>query len=135
MLPEANAVHGKEGLGISSLKCPRRDLNPCYRRERPVSWAELDDGDRDAIAVRVASAVGLGDGQFVYQRPPRPATGARPAAPRKACAVEDARASAVRGRVTRQPSAAAVVSTPIHHRAIASSTSSKGSARIVASPS
>ena len=24
---------------------PRRDLNPCYRRERPVSWAELDDGD------------------------------------------------------------------------------------------
>src|SRR5262249_23164775 len=26
-------------------KGPRRDLNPCYRRERPVSWAELDDGD------------------------------------------------------------------------------------------
>ncbi len=25
---------------------PRRDLNPCYRRERPVSWADLDDGDR-----------------------------------------------------------------------------------------
>ena len=24
---------------------PRRDLNPCYRRERPVSWARLDDGD------------------------------------------------------------------------------------------
>ncbi len=24
---------------------PRRDLNPCYRRERPVSWAGLDDGD------------------------------------------------------------------------------------------
>ena len=24
---------------------PRRDLNPCCRRERPVSWARLDDGD------------------------------------------------------------------------------------------
>ena len=24
---------------------PRRDLNPCYRRERAVSWAGLDDGD------------------------------------------------------------------------------------------
>ncbi len=24
---------------------PRRDLNPCRRRERPVSWARLDDGD------------------------------------------------------------------------------------------
>ena len=32
---------------LSSRKVwrPRRDLNPCYRRERPVSWAELDDGD------------------------------------------------------------------------------------------
>ena len=24
---------------------PQGDLNPCYRRERPVSWARLDDGD------------------------------------------------------------------------------------------
>ncbi len=24
---------------------PQGDLNPCYRRERPVSWTELDDGD------------------------------------------------------------------------------------------
>lgn len=24
---------------------PRRDSNPCYRRERAVSWAGLDDGD------------------------------------------------------------------------------------------
>jgi hypothetical protein len=24
---------------------PRRDLNPCRRRERPGSWARLDDGD------------------------------------------------------------------------------------------
>jgi hypothetical protein len=26
-------------------KRPRRDLNPCCRRERPVSWARLDDRD------------------------------------------------------------------------------------------
>jgi hypothetical protein len=26
-------------------KRPRRDSNPCCRRERPVSWARLDDGD------------------------------------------------------------------------------------------
>ena len=26
-------------------KCPRRDLNPCYQRERLVSLANLDDGD------------------------------------------------------------------------------------------
>ena len=24
---------------------PQGDLNPCRRRERPVSWARLDDGD------------------------------------------------------------------------------------------
>src|SRR6266571_7212994 len=24
---------------------PQRDLNPCYRLERAVSWARLDDGD------------------------------------------------------------------------------------------
>ena len=39
-----------ETFRLNSASCakrwrPRRDLNPCYRRERPVSWAELDDGD------------------------------------------------------------------------------------------
>ena len=33
------------GKNAREQKRPRRDLNPCYRRERPVSWAELDDGD------------------------------------------------------------------------------------------
>jgi hypothetical protein len=32
-------------LAIERIWRPRRDLNPCYRRERPVSWARLDDGD------------------------------------------------------------------------------------------
>ncbi len=31
---------------------PRRDLNPCYRRERAVSWAGLDDGDAGLRAPR-----------------------------------------------------------------------------------
>ena len=34
------------------VRRPRRDLNPCCRRERPVSWARLDDGDVCAGAVR-----------------------------------------------------------------------------------
>src|SRR6185437_10786396 len=34
-------------MPLTLLFCwrPRRDLNPCYRRERAVSWAGLDDGD------------------------------------------------------------------------------------------
>ena len=30
---------------IDFIWCPQRDLNSCCRRERPVSWARLDDGD------------------------------------------------------------------------------------------
>jgi hypothetical protein len=36
---------GSQGLSNRKGWRPRRDLNPCYRRERPVSWAGLDDGD------------------------------------------------------------------------------------------
>src|SRR5574341_2214929 len=39
-IPPEQSVAGGENVWR-----PRRDLNPCYRRERPVSWAELDDGD------------------------------------------------------------------------------------------
>ena len=30
---------------------PQGDSNPCRRRERPVSWAGLDDGDAKSISV------------------------------------------------------------------------------------
>ena len=36
---------GNMATCLRNEKRPRRDLNPCYRRERPVSWAGLDDGD------------------------------------------------------------------------------------------
>ncbi len=32
---------------------PQGDLNPCYRRERPVSWTGLDDGDANILAGRL----------------------------------------------------------------------------------
>ena len=37
---------------------PRRDLNSCRRRERPVSWTWLDDGDENSFA-DVVGRVGL----------------------------------------------------------------------------
>src|SRR4030095_6264824 len=38
--PAATSIKTKQGFWR-----PRRDLNPCCRRERPMSWARLDDGD------------------------------------------------------------------------------------------
>ena len=53
--PKLDAIKAKTGTfsetfsselsNYRNLWRPRRDLNPCYRRERPVSWAGLDDGD------------------------------------------------------------------------------------------
>jgi hypothetical protein len=37
--------HAPKPFNPKEIKRPRRDLNPCRRRERPVSWARLDDGD------------------------------------------------------------------------------------------
>lgn len=44
---DANGRRILRVFSLSLLFCwrPRRDLNPCYRRERAVSWAGLDDGD------------------------------------------------------------------------------------------
>ena len=39
------SVGGSRRRTLTKEKRPRRDLNPCRRRERPVSWARLDDGD------------------------------------------------------------------------------------------
>lgn len=35
---------------------PQGDLNPCRRRERPVSWARLDDGDETVRSSLVGRA-------------------------------------------------------------------------------
>ena len=46
---------------------PRRDLNPCYRRERPVSWAELDDGDDTGEPCRIRTGDPLLKRQMLYR--------------------------------------------------------------------
>lgn len=38
--------------------CPRRDSNPCYRRERAMSWARLDDEDTKKIPNCAGLAIG-----------------------------------------------------------------------------
>jgi hypothetical protein len=40
---------------------PRRDLNPCYRRERAVSWAGLDDGDASIAGAEEAQPRAISD--------------------------------------------------------------------------
>jgi hypothetical protein len=41
-------------ISFISIWCPRWDSNPCYRRERAVSWAGLDD--RDAARMTAPAA-------------------------------------------------------------------------------
>ena len=48
--------HTRESKKGAKLEClapvmwrPQRDLNSCRRRERPVSWTWLDDGDGKSI--------------------------------------------------------------------------------------
>jgi hypothetical protein len=43
--PETETLSDEGVLRSRDYWRPRRDLNPCCRRERPVSWARLDDGD------------------------------------------------------------------------------------------
>jgi hypothetical protein len=42
---ENEKAPAKNSQVLDFIERPQRDLNPCCRRERPVSWAGLDDGD------------------------------------------------------------------------------------------
>ncbi len=47
---------------------PRGDSNPCYRRERPMSWARLDDGDvTECEPYRIRTCDPLIKSQLLYQ--------------------------------------------------------------------
>ena len=46
---------------------PRRDLNPCRRRERPVSWARLDDGDLSGEPCWIRTSDPLLKRQMLYR--------------------------------------------------------------------
>src|SRR2546421_523811 len=50
LAPRTSRLRGHEN-------CPRRDLNPCYRRERPVSWAELAEYALQVPANRIGYRV------------------------------------------------------------------------------
>jgi site-specific DNA recombinase len=64
ILAEAVAVQERKKAAGSSPAAifqairPQRDLNPCRRRERAVSWAGLDDGDLRAERRRARSEAG-----------------------------------------------------------------------------
>ena len=49
-------ITGSEGRYNSLINWrPQRDSNPRRRRERPVSWARLDDGDVQFIEKKLRS--------------------------------------------------------------------------------
>ena len=43
---EASGHRSRDWVVSHVSWCPQRDSNPRYRLERPVSWADLDDGGR-----------------------------------------------------------------------------------------
>jgi hypothetical protein len=43
--PESHSAQSTSAMLLIFIWRPRRDSNPCYRRERAVSWAGLDDRD------------------------------------------------------------------------------------------
>ena len=59
-------------------KRPRRDLNPCYQRERLVSLAKLDDGVRNRVrefmyfVIAFAASIGGTSSELASQRHAKP---------------------------------------------------------------
>jgi hypothetical protein len=56
-----------EGAKYAEVWRPRRDLNPCCRRERPMSWARLDDGDANGEPCWIRTSDPLLKRQMLYR--------------------------------------------------------------------